>query len=155
VTLWIQSGPPAGYTNEVSIEPYETAELISWPYVGLSPGGSGPNLELIKNGVTTPLRAPSSTSPYPNVPRYVIQGPATFRLSRERTPDNEGYFASLLITPEAFPPDRTLIALPGTNQTSITLECSTNLLDWSSTTNGVYGPMPQAKFFRIKAERLP
>ena len=34
------------------------------------------------------------------------------------------------------------------------MECSTNLVQWAAATNGVYASPDQAKFFRIKAERV-
>ena len=42
-----------------------------------------------------------------------------------------------------------------TNQFNIALECSTNLVNWSSATNGAYGgSLTEAKFFRIKVEKI-
>jgi len=35
------------------------------------------------------------------------------------------------------------------------MECSTNLIDWVPASLGVYTNVPAAKFFRLKAERLP
>lgn len=129
---------------EISIGPYEVAELVS--YVSTSS-----QLIIFKDGGTNFFGLDAITS----TPLLTIAGPATFRLNAVPDPRQVYYtsFATFRILPEAFPPDRTLMALPGTNQTSITLECSTNLVDWTATTNGIYGPMPEAKFFRIKLER--
>jgi hypothetical protein len=52
---------------------------------------------------------------------------------------------------EQYPPDKTLITLPGTNSCTVTLEGSTDLVHWSTATNGTY-TVPQAMFFRIRSE---
>ena len=129
---------------ELSIRPYEAAELVS--YVGPT---RGDRLQLFKDGKT--IDCPFAPQTYP----VIVAGPATFRYTALTNSSGEGFgpaFLTFRITPGAFPPDRTVIVLPGTNQTSVTLECSTNLVNWASATNGVYGPMPEAKFFRIKLQ---
>ena len=63
-------------------------------------------------------------------------------------------FATLEITPEPFPPTKTITIEPGTGGAAITLEASTNLVNWTSATNGVYTNLMEATFFRIKAERI-
>lgn len=42
----------------------------------------------------------------------------------------------------------------GTNQVFVTLESSTNLVNWSTATNGVYGSPDEARFFRIHMEEV-
>jgi len=87
----------------------------------------------------------------------IMTGPATIvfqDMALNRSPENLA-FLTFELTPLSFPPDKTLIVLPGTNGANVTLECSTNLVDWSTATNGVYNNLPSAKFFGIKAERLP
>jgi hypothetical protein len=54
------------------------------------------------------------------------------------------------ITPESFPPNQTLILPPGTNQVQITLQSSTDLKNWITATNGIYGSPTTAQFFRIQ-----
>ncbi len=44
---------------------------------------------------------------------------------------------------------------PGTNQVFVTLESSTNLLNWSDATNGVYGSPDTARFFRLRQTTVP
>jgi hypothetical protein len=62
-------------------------------------------------------------------------------------------FVTFKITPEAFPPDKTFIIAEGTQGATVTLECSTNLLNWTTATNGFYTGTNGAKFFRISAQR--
>ena len=34
------------------------------------------------------------------------------------------------------------------------MECSTNLVHWVPATNGIYGSPTEAKFFRLKADKV-
>lgn len=77
-----------------------------------------------------------------------VAGPAAFRLWAGRS------LMTVKITPESYDPNRTLIVPPGTNQVQITLESSTNLVSWSTATNGVYGRPDAANFFRIRMDKL-
>jgi hypothetical protein len=135
-------------TNQFSIGPYEVAELLSFPSAATGIG-SPVWLDIVKAGKTLSLLNVPTTEVQAPRPPIVVAGPATFVL---RASNADGNFCTFRVTPEAFPPDRTLILPPGTNQTQVTLECSTNLVNWSSATNGVYGPSQEAKFFRIKME---
>lgn len=136
-------------TNEIvelSIGQYEVAELLS--YISTSS-----QLIISKNGGTNFYAAGGDA--VASTPLLTIAGPATFRLNSVPMADRTyTSFATFRISPEAFPPDRTIIVMPGTNQTAVTMECSTNLVNWFPATNGVYGPMPEAKFFRIQAGRV-
>ncbi len=80
----------------------------------------------------------------------VIQGPAIF----ETVVQNGGRaLLTLEYLPVQSPPGQTLVIAPGTNLVAVALECSTNLVHWSTATNGLYGSPDAAKFFRIRAER--
>ena len=136
VTVIVTDATP---TKEIELSADETVELIS---TGLN-AQNYVGVQVTKDGVTFGLSLSTSA------PKQILAGPAHITVTKF-VPGIQ--FCSFSITPDPFAPDRTIIALPGTNQTSITLECSTNLIHWVSATNGVYGPMPQAKFFRIKAQ---
>ncbi len=101
---------------------------------------------VVKDGVPVQISSISG-GPVP-----VIVGPAVF----QRKPNGSGGigFCTIEITPESFPPDKTLIIPEGTGA-NITFECSTNLLDWNSVWQGTYTNAPSNKFFRIRADRLP
>ncbi len=105
-------------------------------------------MNIIKDGLTVQLAAFSAMGPTP----VVIAGPAVFQLM-PNAPDAYG-FRTVEITPESFPPDKTLIIPQGTGA-NITFECSTNLLDWAPVWQGTYTNAPSNKFFRIRADRLP
>jgi hypothetical protein len=81
----------------------------------------------------------------------IIAGPATFTLASQA-----GLNAALTlkIRPESYDPNKTVIVPPGTNQVAITMESSTNLVNWGTATNGIYGSPDVARFFRIRMDKL-
>jgi hypothetical protein len=138
-------------TVELSIGTYETAELVSYPTTMNSFGAS---LMILKDGKTITYRYGSWPAAQSSIDTLVVAGPATIRFAVSAGPNSRPGLCTFRVSPEAYPPDRSIIVPPGTNQVQLTLECSTNLVRWVSATNGVYGPSPEAKFFRIKMERL-
>ena len=148
VTLTAQATLGTNGVAELSIGSYEIAELMSFPYGELSGA-----IFILKDGSTFQYLARTgfSTIPKPLDP-LVVAGPAKIRL--ESFEATRPVLCTFRISPEAFAPDRTILVPHGTNQARITLECSTNLVQWFAATNGIYGPLPEAKFFRIKLEPL-
>jgi len=73
----------------------------------------------------------------------VIAGPALITLS---TFGPRSGYCTVRLTPDSYPPDKALLVPPGTNLVSVALECSTNLVQWTAATNGVYGSPTEAKF---------
>ncbi len=165
ITLIVSGSSGASRTSEAIIASGEIAELVGcsgWPTS--SPHSRPYLISAIKDSIELNLDVPPfhSASSYPGIrpPTHVIVGPAVIRITINDQVYPIGnqppaFYCTFKITPEAFPPDRTILVPPGNNQSRITLECSTNLVDWSEATNGVYGPLPEAKFFRIKLEHIP
>ena len=84
----------------------------------------------------------------------VIQGPALITAAISISIPLPTYgLATLEVLPEAFPPDRTLLLPQGSNTVAVALECSVDLVHWTTATNGIYGTPNTAKFFRIRAEK--
>lgn len=135
--------PPYAVTNHVSIVDGETAEVVSvYP-----PGGSAASFT--KDGVWFPSVVGDRNL------FVVVKGPATFHLVAQGGGGSPtATLLTLKIKPESYPPDKTLILPPGTNQVFVTLESSTNLVQWASATNGVYGSPNEARFFRINMQKL-
>jgi hypothetical protein len=146
VTLKVESSfaPPGFVTNTFEITSSETAEVVG-TYL------NGTWLEVEKEG-TLFLFTDAVLNNYVNR-QVIIAGPAVFRLRTITT--NQKSFSTLRIIPESFSPDKTIIIPEGTAGATITLECSTNLLNWSTATNGFYTGTNSSKFFRIRAERAP
>lgn len=142
-----QGWPEQAYsaTNELTITPYETAELINY---GTAYGGNvGQIVTFLKDGHV--FQAVGA----------IVAGPATFRLygvaGAGSDSPNMACYATIKITPGAFPPDRTVLVPPGSNSVAVAMEQSTNLRDWSPATNGIYGGSDIARFFRIKLQPAP
>ncbi len=132
---------PIKLLAEITIQSNEVATVRSTI-------GSSVYVNIIKDGLTVQLNAFSTVEPTP----VVIAGPAVFQLM-PNAPNAYGFF-TIEITPESFPPDKTLIIPQGTGA-NITFECSTNLLDWAAVWQSTYTNAPSNKFFRIRADRLP
>lgn len=80
-----------------------------------------------------------------------IAGPATFVLS-PYTGSGSSFVPSYLtlnIIPSTFDVQKTLILLPGPGQFYVSLQSSTDLVNWAPATNGIYGSPTSAQFFRI------
>ena len=122
-------------TNTLTVAPYEVAELVSFPVVSI------PRTIWFKRDGAWLL--------YQDERPLVLAGPASIELR------GNGGIATFKLLPDSYPPDRSILIAPGTGGAAISLECSTNLVDWSSATNGVYANPPVAKFFRIRADRIP
>lgn len=145
--------PPDGQSssNEISIATNEIACVQSW-YVLSS---SGTRIHVVKDGIVFEI-VPSVVDGRPVYPPIKIAGPATLRLVSSNLSPGQGYqsFCTIEITPESFPPDKTIV-IPQGDGANITMECSTNLIDWSTASLGVYTNVPSVKFFRLRAERVP
>jgi hypothetical protein len=108
-------------------------------------------IEVRKDGRTSFLQTLSV--PNQGFDPVVVAGPASIRLVVQGNQTRAG-LCTIRITPESYPPDKSILVAPGSGGAAITLECSTNLVNWTATTNGVYTNLPAAKFFRIKEERI-
>jgi hypothetical protein len=84
----------------------------------------------------------------------IVQGPATMTFVSTSPPSNGPGLVTLKIIPESYDPNKTIIVPPGTNQVQITLQVSTNLINWETATNGIYGSPNTAQFFRIREDTL-
>ena len=134
VTVVATSGSPA----TVQIQQGETAELVS----SVSSTKDG--------GVQTTFQNKSGGGGQWGF-GIPVTGPATITASSVR---GNPVFITVKITPDSFDVNKTVILLPGTNQVYITLESSTNLVNWANATNGVYGSPDTARFFRITMKAL-
>jgi hypothetical protein len=152
VTLTINSGAPnwAYQTNSFALGPHDTAELLNW----FSRAGT---IDIEKDGATFAVDGSvfDARYGYPldfSATRGItVAGPAV--ISYRNTAWSQKGLVTFKITPDAFPPDKTFIIPDGTPGATVILECSTNLLTWTTATNGFYTGTNGAKFFRINAQR--
>ena len=146
VTLMtIPSETSSFQTNGLSIAAGETAELVS---VGVELN----NLRLC--GVDVKIQDKNfydmfNLNDNPRRP-VIVSGPAVIDVHCY------GYKAlfTFKITSEAFPVDRTLVLSSDSPGANISLQVSTDLVNWTATTNGLYTGTNGAKFFRIRADRV-
>jgi len=145
-------------TNAIAIADYESGELISVLSTNnsLSYSPLSSYVSVVKNNFTFRLYASAANYTRANDPSTspvcgdIVRGPATFFIN---TPAQAHGF-TVKITPVSFSANQTLIVPPGTNHVQISLESSTNLVNWASATNGVYGSPDEARFFRIHLQKL-
>ena len=144
VTITAKPIPPSEKaTNICAITEGEAAEIISVQPTSTS------YVTIGKEGIVAPYYTAADVSA--GGKGTIIKGPATFTLLAQ---SSTAAFLTLKIMPEAYPPDKSVIVAPTTNQVQITLESSTNLVNWASATNGVYGSPDEARFFRIHLQKL-
>lgn len=139
-------------TNIVFIEDFETAKVSLWDNIPSS------YVKIVKQGAYFQLN-PKGSDATPNT--VVIRGPAILLHIDEFGPpaqhtrvSTNGTFASLMtveITPEAFPPDKTVTLGPHTSA-RVAMETSTNLVHWALGTNGTYTAEESPKFFRLRTQ---
>ncbi len=137
-------------TNRWSIGPNESAEVLS-AVTHVSPSGGSGSFAVEKDGLEFTVWSSRDFSNTPPGIRQVVAGPAVFKITAYE--GGTGYL-TLAISPTAFPPDKTMVIPAGTGA-RISLECSTNLLEWTEICSSTHTNSPSNKFFRITAERLP
>lgn len=119
----------------------ETAEIVA----AIGSGGYAVPSRIEKGGTNFTGYPPTG-----NVPRgTVVAGPAVIRSEAVYLPT----LVTIQITPTTYDVNKTLILPPGTNQVYVALESSTNLVNWSDSTNGVFGSPDTARFFRIRMSK--
>jgi hypothetical protein len=147
VTLTVNGNPNVGPTNLFAQLTIQSNEVATVRYMTATP--------TIGSVLAAPLNVIKDGIPFwPSVTigvGTVIAGPAVFQATSYNGAIG---FYTIEISPESFPPDKTLIIPAGTGA-NITFECSTNLLDWNAVWQGTYTNAPSNKFFRIRADRLP
>lgn len=146
VTLTI--GPGKG-ADEVIVNTNEVAQIVTWGPIETT----GHQIEIIKDGIQFVLSSGIGSrylaiSGGLGLPRIV--GPATIKLVATGSARALG---TVQITPETFPPDKTVI-IPQDTGANVVLESSTNLIQWSSAMPGLYTNRTSNLFFRIRAERI-
>ena len=109
-------------------------QFYAYDLMGLNPGNAHTRNQIFVTGPAEIVL----------VSRYAQRPPASV----------EAAYVTLEIVPESFPPDKAIV-IPAGGGANVALECSTNLIDWVSASPGIYTNVPAAKFFRIKAERVP
>jgi len=89
-----------------------------------------------------------------NIPaNLTIAGPATIQLQETYI---DPVFVTFDVVPGPFPPGKTMTVGANSGNVQVTMENSTDLVNWTPAVNGaVYTNSPDARFFRIKMVTNP
>lgn len=151
VTLYLTN---TNQTNCVTIRGYETLKILS----ALRSGGLEGYVDIVRESRRVPLYPTIQVNTAVVMPAIVLTGPLEIHFySTDYTPCCGPGLAWLTIEilPETYAVDKAVTVGPGPGGAVVSLETSTNLLDWTAISTGVYTNSPDAKFFRVSAERLP
>lgn len=151
VTLPLELDPaqvPKSVTNTLEIASGETAHLMC--LMRSVSTASAPFVWVLKDAVVGRVN-PQSNPPGYFVPAdsLVVNGPAKLLVA-----GYGGGMATFKITPDQYPPDKTVVVPGGPGGATVTLESSTNLVHWTPAASGAYTNLPGVKFFRIKMDRI-
>ena len=152
ITLQAEKLPsePGAVTNSYHLKNAEIAELVSFPFDYENYINGSSTVGFVKGTNTFSFTSLILTGSRGYLQPLVVTGPAELRLVCQ---SGKG-FATFKVSPESFPPDKTIIIPEGTGA-RIALESSTNLTHWTEVYSETHTNSPSNKFFRIKAERLP
>jgi hypothetical protein len=144
-------GPePEPASHSVSIAQSETAELVSFPYDVTTYLNNTTSLRISNGTNRFEIRSDNVSYNRGFFQPIVVAGPAEISLMCY----GGRAYATFKISPESFPPDKTIIIPEGTGA-RIALECIINLTQWTEVYSATHTNSPSNKFFRIKAERIP
>jgi hypothetical protein len=158
-TLSINSVPangPVVLTNSITIGSNQVAQIVAYPgRMAIPPSGDltgGYTIDVENQGIAYAYGG-ASVSGYDWREITPVAGPVTIRLRANNSAVPTSAYCTVRVTPEAFSPEKTVVVVPGSGGANVTLECSTNLAEWSAATNGVYEGLSVARFFRINLNR--
>jgi hypothetical protein len=81
----------------------------------------------------------------------VVAGPATFQVTQTSASSSLTGFATISVEPAPFPPGKTVTVGAYSGNVQVTMQMSTDLVNWTTAVNGqVYTNSPDARFFRIQ-----
>ena len=152
VTLTVNPHERNGRTNmvdQVEVATNEVAEVTT--FLRWTGGPASGDITVVKNGITNAYSTFNGASMSNDGLPLRVAGPAVIRLVSNPAVSLPA-FCTIRITPESFPPDKSIIVPAGTGA-NIALESSTDLIHWQSAVPGVYTNREQNLIFRIKADR--
>jgi hypothetical protein len=148
-------------TNQVQITSSQYARIKSyWDYQA-NAGNGWSSFVRIQSGANTIdmpakglIHISGGTTPQGYTPDFTIAGPATISLITQG-PGSSGNPAILTldIEPGPYPPGRAVTVGAYSGNVQVTMEMSTDLVNWTPAVNAqVYTNSPDARFFRIKLQ---
>lgn len=111
--------------------------------------GPGAEVQISYPGMSITLNDNYLTS-LANTP-VVFAGPVTIQVLQSSSYTPAGSFATFDIEPAPFPPNKTATIGANTGNVQVTMQVSTDLVNWTTAVNGqTYTNSPDARFFRIQ-----
>ena len=143
-------------TNQIQITSQQSVQIKSyWDSVAAVSGNSGSLVRIQSGPNVIDMQANSliqnSVQIISHTPDFMIAGPATISLVTSGTQNQA--ILTLDVEPAPFPPGRTITVGANSGNVQVTMEMSTDLVNWTPAVNGqVYTNCPDARFFRIKLQ---
>lgn len=115
-----------------------------------------PRMTVLRDGLSFEVPyQPLNQRTFPQ--EFVVSGPCTVQVNYPYSPPGGTSYPTLYVFKihrQSTPPDKTVVIPPGQGGL-VTLQCSSNLVDWVTTTNALHTNVPSMKFFRVNVERVP
>ena len=132
-------------SGTINIETNETAELLGTTGGVVFNKPDSPYYFDIPDKIKdVRFRTPFDSDFVPKI--RMVAGPATIW---------SGGYATLRITPQEFPVEKTAIIPHLSKGATVTLQVSNNLMDWTTAANGIYSGTNGPLFFRINLVAAP
>ncbi len=141
-------------TNQVQITAQQSAQIKSFWDGAVSAGVGSVSIVRIQSGANLIDMSAKNLirTGWANTPDFMIAGPATISLITQGG-DNGQAILTLDVEPAPFPPGKTVTIGANSGNVQVTMEMSTDLVNWTPAVNGmVYTNSPDARFFRIKLQ---
>ena len=143
-------------SNQVQITSSQTAKIKSYWDCAVNGGTGWSSSVQIQTG-TNVINMPASGlihSAGNYTPDFTIAGPATISLiSQSASSYGNPAILTLDIEPGPYPPGRAVTVGAYSGNVQVTMEMSTDLVNWTPAVNAqVYTNSPDARFFRIKLQ---
>lgn len=156
VTLTVSGIYASNRHSSFDISSSQMAELISFPFalnwqnsiyysfIRVTKDGRAFDYTRVSNSIT-------------QLDPLIVSGPATVELRYDHPVATAPRgLCTFRVSPSSLADFKDTIIVPaGGNGAVISLQCSTNLIDWATATNGAYAGQPQNKFFRIRVDQIP
>ena len=148
-TIVVPSGTNSGQTLNIPANSY--AKLLSLM-------GANVGINISAQGVSTTIANNNGAGiPWNNSEPVVVTGPATIQIGNYPLQGQPGFpypgLATFDVEPAPFPPNKTAIIAANSGNVQVTMQTSTDLVNWTAAVNEqVYTNVPDARFFRIQIQ---
>ncbi len=143
-------------TNEVQIAQNQIATIKTYydeEHFNTSTAGHCSVIQVVKNASLFQVEHTAFIDGNYNS-GVVIAGPALIRLRTFTSNPDRGAMVTLDVQPSQYPPDKSVVIGAYSGNVQVTMQVSTDLVNWSTADNGsTYTNSPDARFFRILVDK--